>query len=467
VWERHEAFLERHPDRKGLPGLKIPGKDSAMVNEMEKKELEPEFLSATGFFSQYPAWRQSNPDAVLVSINRHGLAISNVMRTTQTSSFPSPLVPQGNAQAEALNELYQKYGIVFDRFLAANLERAFMTLKPTADRQGKKIEKFSALNEVSFYPDELGGMPQAEVDHKMPGLFNHFLDDPEGFPLIGEQRQGLMKLMADIQRGKEKNIAISTHGMTQVLVMLTMLGIPYVKYRQVFSECILDTPNAGIVVAAYYPSKNQWKLLVKPDNSYLNDKLRRSHKELLEMEKSQAYQEFLDEMARRTHEKESAGAEGHGLSDWYPGPDFLTKVGDRQNLKDGGIDIQDIAFTHKVGSAKIQFNNDVLHSALKAGFNGFAPVILDVTPISSPLMFLGFHEDGGSKFSVAFNRSEIGTKVTRCFITCPSCQAIGGLVDDRKARRQLVSGTRDSRLGVSTLAAVAVQSVCGLRRIRT
>lgn len=55
----------------------------------------------------------------------------------------------------------------------------------------------------------------------------------------------------------------------------------------------------------------------------------------------------------------------------------------------GGIDIQNIDVAHKNGSARIQFNDQAVRNALKNGFNGFTPVIINITPVQSPLMILG------------------------------------------------------------------------------
>ncbi|MBF0595426.1 MAG: hypothetical protein HQL22_10745 [Candidatus Omnitrophica bacterium] len=55
----------------------------------------------------------------------------------------------------------------------------------------------------------------------------------------------------------------------------------------------------------------------------------------------------------------------------------------------GGVDIQNIDVVHKNGSAKIKFNDQVVRDVLKNGFNGFTPVVINMTPIESPLMIMG------------------------------------------------------------------------------
>jgi hypothetical protein len=55
----------------------------------------------------------------------------------------------------------------------------------------------------------------------------------------------------------------------------------------------------------------------------------------------------------------------------------------------GGITINNIDVNRAAGSGKIHMNDAVLESVLKAGFSGFAPVVISVTPIASPLPLLG------------------------------------------------------------------------------
>ncbi len=59
----------------------------------------------------------------------------------------------------------------------------------------------------------------------------------------------------------------------------------------------------------------------------------------------------------------------------------------------GGIDIKSVN-VNKKGSAKIQFDDQVVQDVLKNGFNGFTPVIINITPIQSPSMIFGVNESG-------------------------------------------------------------------------
>ncbi|MBF0330727.1 MAG: YvcK family protein [Candidatus Omnitrophica bacterium] len=55
---------------------------------------------------------------------------------------------------------------------------------------------------------------------------------------------------------------------------------------------------------------------------------------------------------------------------------------------DGGIDIKNID-VKKTGNVRIQFNDQAVRDVLANGFNGFTPVILNITPMKDPLMALG------------------------------------------------------------------------------
>jgi hypothetical protein len=56
--------------------------------------------------------------------------------------------------------------------------------------------------------------------------------------------------------------------------------------------------------------------------------------------------------------------------------------------QNGGIDIKNIDVA-KTGTARIQFNDQAVRDVLANGFNGFTPVILNITPVKDPLMALG------------------------------------------------------------------------------
>ena len=78
---------------------------------------------------------------------------------------------------------------------------------------------------------------------------------------------------------------------------------------------------------------------------------------------------------------------GHGgPSQQYVIFDMAQKNVEKRTDDLGGIDIQNIDVAYKNGSVKIQFNDHVVRDALKHGFSGFTPVILNVTPVESPLL---------------------------------------------------------------------------------
>lgn len=60
-----------------------------------------------------------------------------------------------------------------------------------------------------------------------------------------------------------------------------------------------------------------------------------------------------------------------------------------ESAMQGGIDIKDIGLTYHSGSQGIAFDEDALREVVSADFMGFAPVILNITPVPSPLPLLG------------------------------------------------------------------------------
>jgi hypothetical protein len=62
----------------------------------------------------------------------------------------------------------------------------------------------------------------------------------------------------------------------------------------------------------------------------------------------------------------------------------------------GGIDIQNIDVKRTGAGAEIEFNDDAVRDILKNGFNGFTPVIINITPVVSPLVILGLAAPDGT-----------------------------------------------------------------------
>ena len=64
----------------------------------------------------------------------------------------------------------------------------------------------------------------------------------------------------------------------------------------------------------------------------------------------------------------------------------------RDASMNGGIDIQNID-VNKTGKARIQFDDAVLRQAFSAGFDGFTPVFINMTPVANPMIILGAAND--------------------------------------------------------------------------
>ena len=55
----------------------------------------------------------------------------------------------------------------------------------------------------------------------------------------------------------------------------------------------------------------------------------------------------------------------------------------------GGIDLNQINVNRTGNTIKVNFGPAQLNELLQGGFEGFSPVIINITPISSPLPLLG------------------------------------------------------------------------------
>ncbi|NTU49852.1 MAG: hypothetical protein HGA87_03000 [Desulfobulbaceae bacterium] len=55
----------------------------------------------------------------------------------------------------------------------------------------------------------------------------------------------------------------------------------------------------------------------------------------------------------------------------------------------GGIDINNIGLEKKASREKIRFNDAAMKEIFNGGFDGFTPVLINITPVQSPLMILG------------------------------------------------------------------------------
>jgi len=82
-------------------------------------------------------------------------------------------------------------------------------------------------------------------------------------------------------------------------------------------------------------------------------------------------------------------------------PSKIGPKGAKDEAMNGGIDIRSIDVKHKEGSARIRFYDDAVRAVLKDDFSGFTPVIINITPIQSPLPLLGI---GPAKKTEVFSK---------------------------------------------------------------
>ena len=303
--------------------------DMAMENTLtpdEVKSLTPQFESLEVFLNQWHQWRQSHPDARVVFINRHPESTSNILRQTQSNDGFSPLTAHGQKQLKAFTE-FLKPRIAFDRFLSSDSERAFDGLDLLARAQGGRIETLPTLREVLLFP--IGGVPLAQITKFMPDNWGSFLDDPLSFGLtqadsIKVKKKNLAILLNQIAHQEQLNTAVSTHGMTIDLILMEMFGVNYKKIKAVFKHFV-EIPNMAVTVVAFEPAVGHWQLLVKPDNSYLEEKIRARiyHPATVDQER----QRYNNMATEREKSRLKAGKITY-LNDYYPNPEVVAGLTD-------------------------------------------------------------------------------------------------------------------------------------------
>jgi len=62
----------------------------------------------------------------------------------------------------------------------------------------------------------------------------------------------------------------------------------------------------------------------------------------------------------------------------------------------GGIDIKDIEVSKQNSGAGIRFDDQAVEKILQGGFDGFTPVIINITPVESPLPLLGVRQEAAT-----------------------------------------------------------------------
>jgi len=301
--------------RQDLAMTAVPEKH---LTPQEIKSLTPEYGSAESFFDNIKEWEAQNPDAKLLVMVRHGESGSNLFHYSQSYDAYSPLTVRGLKQRKAMADFFLSRKIDFDWYVSSDLERANDTLKPLAEGNHRPVEILKRFREVLTYP--IGGVSTKKMDALMPGLFTQFMDDPIVFSLVDKFSVRKLKkyisiLFENIKLRKEKRTMIATHGVTMVLAIMELLNIDYGKYNQVFHDYIKDTPNLGLCVFAFDPHTNQWRLLVKPDNSYLPKELQGKTTGKVDKIKDRA--RFYGVASWRLAQRQW-GRKNTSLSDWYP-----------------------------------------------------------------------------------------------------------------------------------------------------
>ena len=73
----------------------------------------------------------------------------------------------------------------------------------------------------------------------------------------------------------------------------------------------------------------------------------------------------------------------------------------KDNAQVGGIDLNQINVNREGRAVVVQFDPAQLNQLMQGGFEGFMPVIINITPIQSPLPLLGVNPRKDEPLEVA------------------------------------------------------------------
>jgi broad specificity phosphatase PhoE len=191
-------------------------------------------------------------------------------------SFAPGTFSRGKRQSEHLARFLA--GTPFPSLLSSDSERAYQTLDVLWTRLGKSgpMPFDSRLAEATMFP--VGGVP-SEIARRVFDPNQDYDRFPESFVNLRQEslplyRQSLASLLGEVveQNLHGSNVVLCTHSGAIVLLLMEMGAIPMARHRAA-SEFVSTPrekcPHVGINVCGYLPERQQWRVLVLQDNSFL------------------------------------------------------------------------------------------------------------------------------------------------------------------------------------------------------
>ncbi|MFA6601165.1 MAG: LOG family protein [Candidatus Omnitrophota bacterium] len=336
-------FSEKPYVYEGYRLLRSESRAMPVLTPQELTRLEAVYHELEGnleaFLNDYERLRREYPGIRFLFLVRHGESTSNLMRLAQSYEDMSPLTLRGLGQRDDMTAYFLRKRFLPDSVYASPLERAYETVRPLAESAGLEVIPMKRFREVLSTP--MGGIPWDLANKVWPDAWDRFLDDPDALEIPslkpGEKpiysgrnfKEYWTKFADEFIGSAETKRMVGTHGATALLVLADLLGIPSKKFRAVY-ETLKSPRNLGISVVAYIPQKQEWKLMVNGDDSYLKAHLRGPTQSSWEaaFNKIRFYDLALERLLLRL-----VGVRETVLEDYYPILRTFVRPSEKQVLK--------------------------------------------------------------------------------------------------------------------------------------
>lgn len=165
---------------------------------------------------------------------RHGQSEWNKLGKVQ-GQINTSLTDLGKTQAKAIGNRLLDEGI--DIIYASDLNRAFDTASIIGQEINKPVIASEPIREINFGVWE--GLTGIEIREKYKDEHNIWLNDPESMKLDGAETLEVLKdrvmkwINPIIDEGSDKNIVIVSHSATLKVLLLGLLDIPLVHYKNI------------------------------------------------------------------------------------------------------------------------------------------------------------------------------------------------------------------------------------------
>lgn len=182
---------------------------------------------------------------------RHGETEWNKVQRMQGCSYDIGLSDDGRRQAKSLAERLRNEKI--DMIFSSTLSRAFETASIIASYHNLEVETSEAFKEINFGKWE--GMYYTELMAEYSELMQiwkatpHLAVVPEAETIAQLQQRSVAKLNQLFEMYPEKDIAIVSHGITNKLMILQLMGMQLSQLHRIRQD------NTSLSIFEYHDGK--------------------------------------------------------------------------------------------------------------------------------------------------------------------------------------------------------------------